>query len=95
MVRVLIVPNLKEYSKLLQEAYDLDLPTNKADAEMVVSAIMRALESLEEEGGMLVNGYANGNLEEYRGKVEDKVGEFMAKRVLGLGRPQLVQAILE
>ena len=94
VVRVLIVPNLKEYSKLLQEAYDLDLPT-KADAEMVVSAVMRALESLEEESGMLVNGYANGNLEEYRGKVEEKVGELIARKVLDLGRPQLVQAILE
>ena len=72
----------------------MDLPT-KPDAEMVVVAIMRALESLEEEGGMLVNGYASGNLDEYRGKVEEKVGEFIAGKVLGLGRPQLVQAILE
>ncbi|MCJ1238791.1 hypothetical protein MMC14_006782 [Varicellaria rhodocarpa] len=94
VVRVLIVPNLKEYCKLLQEAFEMDLPT-KPDAEMVVVAIMRALESLEEEGGMLVNGYASGNLDEYRGKVEEKVGEFIAGKVLGLGRPQLVQAILE
>ena len=94
VVRVGIVPNLKEYSKLLQEAIEQDLPT-KADAEMVLGAIMVVLSGLEEEGVALVNGYSNGNVEELRAKLDEKVGELIGERILGTGRPRLVQAILE
>ena len=94
VVRVGIMPNLKEYSKLLHEAIEQDLPT-KADAEMVLGAIVGVLGGLEEEGVALVNGYSSGNVEELREKLDEKVGELIGERVIGLGRPRLVQAILE
>lgn len=94
VVRVGIVPNLKEYGRLLQEAIEQDLPT-KAEAEMVLGALIGVLSDLEKEGVPLVNGYSSGNVEELRGKLDEKVGELIGERVMGLGRPRLVQAILE
>ena len=93
VVRTLILPNLKEYGKLLQEAIDQDLPS-KVDTEPVIAVIIKALESLD-DGGMLVNGYATGDEETLRLKLHDKLGELIGQRVFEQGRPHLVQAILE
>ncbi|MCJ1354545.1 MAG: hypothetical protein MMC33_004534 [Icmadophila ericetorum] len=93
VVRTLILPNLKEYGKLLQEAIEQDLPS-KVDAETVIAVITKALESLD-DGGVLVNGYASGDEEALRQKLHDKLGELIGQRVYDLGRPHLVQAVLE
>ncbi|MCJ1247950.1 hypothetical protein MMC30_005165 [Trapelia coarctata] len=92
-VRVLIMPNLREYGKLLQEAIEGGTPA-KADAEMAVGAVLGVLEKLEEgRPPSLTNGYSVNQRE--NSKLVEKVGEFLSSRVLQMGRPHLVQAILE
>ena len=92
-VRVLIVPNLKDYGKLLQEAIEGGTPA-KADAEMTIGAVLGVLEKLEDEAGMnLTNGYSVS--EQENTKLVEKVGGLLSSRIVGLGRPHLVQVLLE
>ena len=93
-VRTLVVPNLREYGKLLQEALDGGAPVDK-DAEMALGAVLGSLKGLEEDGGPLINGYASGDVGDHKGKLELKVGPLIAGRILKEGNPQLVQAVLE
>ena len=93
-IRSLVLPNLKEYGKLLQEGLDTGAPGDK-DAEMALGAVVGSLRSLEEEGGPQVNGYASGDVLDHRAKLEGKVGPLLANRILREGSPQLVQAVLE
>jgi transcription initiation factor TFIID subunit 6 len=97
-VRSLIVPNLNVYGGLLKEAMEGEGKEGKGkvDGEMVVGAILGALEMLlEEEGGesLLTNG--SGNDEEMRKRLEEKIGEYLAGRVMREGRKGLVKAIVE
>ena len=92
-VRVLIVPNLKEYGKLLQEAIEGNTPA-KADAEMTVGAVLGVLEKLEGVSSTrLTNGYSVNDQENT--KLVEKVGELLGVRIVAMGRPHLVQAVLE
>lgn len=92
-VRTLIIPNLKEYSKLIQEALESGQP-NAASAEYVLAAIIGVLEGLREDAGPLVNGFASGDVESQRSKLENKVGPLITDRIIAQGDPKLVQAIL-
>ena len=93
VVRALIVPNLGEYDRLiLKEAMEDD--AKRKEAEMVVRAAVEALETLEEKGLGMTNGYTNGDTALGQ-KLQDKVGELIGRRILELGRPRLVKAILE
>ncbi|MCJ1321834.1 hypothetical protein MMC15_007179 [Xylographa vitiligo] len=92
-VRVLIVPNLKEYGKLLQEAIDGNTPA-KSDAEMAIGAVLGVLERLEEASSTrLTNGYLVNERE--NSKLVEKVGELLGARIVATGRPHLAQAVLE
>lgn len=62
---------------------------------MVLGAIMEALTSLKDESGPLINGYASGNVEAQRAKLEGKFGPLIAQRVIREGDPQLVQTLME
>jgi transcription initiation factor TFIID subunit 6 len=93
-VKVLILPNLKEYGNLLQDAIAAG-PPKKEDAEMVIGAIIGTLASLEEEGNRLVNGHGGGDAEEQRSRLGDRIGELLASRLVAEGKLHLAQAILE
>ena len=93
-IRSLVLPNLKEYGKLLQEGLDAGPPGDK-DAEMALGAVIGSLRGLEDEGGPLINGYASGDTLDHRAKLEGKVGPLLANRILREESPQLVQAVLE
>lgn len=93
-MRALILPNLKDYEGVVREEVEGEGP-KKAEAEMVVAAVVKALESLEEEGLRLTNGHSAEAGEEMRAKLVGKVGEVFGSRVADLGRPGLVKAILE
>lgn len=94
MVRALVLPNLKEYEGVVREEIEGEGP-KKAEAEMVVAAVVKALESLEDGGLRLTNGHSAEADEEVRAKLMGKVGEVFGSRVADLGRPGLVRAILE
>lgn len=93
-VRQLILPNLKEYSILLQEGLDGGAPGSNA-AEYVIGAIMGGLQELKDEVGPLVNGYASGNVEAQRNELDKELGPLIADRIIREGDPKLVQAVLE
>ena len=93
-VRALIIPNLKEYGKLLQDGIEAGPPGSQA-AEYTVAAIIDALKTLGDGNGPLVNGYASGDVDVKRSKLEGKLGPTITDRVLQEGNPRLVQAVME
>ena len=93
IVRATILPTLKTYESLIREAIEED-GANKFDAEMVAGALLGALCCLQEDGLMLTNGFSSGDGEQTRAQLSEKLGGLLASRVLELGRPQLVKAIL-
>ena len=96
LVRALIVPNLKEYEAYLVEAMeDTEGSSNQKGGEMVLDALLEALMSLEADTVGTVNGMANGHAEEIRKEVADKIGDLLAGKIMELGKPRLVKAILE
>jgi len=94
VVRVGLVPNLKEYGKLLQEAIEGGTAV-KADAEYAIGAILGALEKLEEDQVLkLTNGHAGKVSEEDQARLADKVGDLLSQRIVAMERPSLVLAVL-
>ena len=95
VVRALIIPNLSEYDRLiLKDQMDADEGKRK-EVAYVTEALAAALSSLEEQTLGQVNGYHSGDGEEVKEKLQAKVGELVSLRILEMGRPRLVKAILE
>ena len=94
-MRALVVPNLKEYEELVRDAIDAMDDGKRAEGEMVVRALLDALMLLEEDSFGAVNGFANGNDAEMKKELGDKIGDLFAERVLEIGKPRLVKAIME
>ncbi|CCX31063.1 hypothetical protein FPQ18DRAFT_291902 [Pyronema domesticum] len=86
-VRVLVVPNLKLYEKVLKKD-DQD----PEEVRRVVEAIYKAVETLEDKE-VKMEEMEEG--EELREKLVKKVGEVVADRVWKTGRMPLVKAIVE
>ncbi|KAI4126112.1 MAG: hypothetical protein LQ338_003917 [Usnochroma carphineum] len=95
VVRALILPNVKEYESLLHEPLEDEGSPKQAEAEAVLTALVGALQTLEDDTLGGVNGFANGDGEGQRQQLEEKVGPLVAGRVLAMGRPKFVKALLE
>ena len=95
VVRALIVPNLKAFEVLIRDGGPEEEPTKKAEKEEVLSALVAAVAVLEAETLGVEHGMLNGEGEGLAGMLREKVGELVAERVLEMGRPRLVKAILE
>ena len=95
ITRALIVPNLREFEGLLRDAVESNDESKRREAEMVVSAVLDALLSLEGEVIGTTNGLANGHATEMNTGLEDKIGPLFAEKVLVLGRPKVMKAIME
>jgi transcription initiation factor TFIID subunit 6 len=93
-VRVLIVPNLKEYSVLVKEALEAGGPQAQ-EAEQVLGAISGALDKLTEDGEPLLNGHRTADVQGMRSKLEEKVGPLVAERIVRQGKTEIAQAVLE
>ena len=92
---MLIVPNVSEYDRLiLKDAIEGDEGKRK-EVAMITEALVEAMSSIEEHSLGQVNGYHSGDNEEVKEKLKAKLGELASIRVLELGRPKLVKAILE
>ena len=94
-MRALVVPSLKEYEELVKDAIDAMDESKRNEGEIVIRALLEALVSLEEENVGAVNGFANGHAAEMRKELGEKIGDLFAERVLELGKPRLVKAIME
>lgn len=106
-VRTLVLPNLKDYENLvLKDSMAAD-EGKRAEAEMVMKAIMAGLESLERDSKMMLhlsnglngsavdgNSDADAELRRERGRLVEKVGEIIGERVLLTGRKSLIRAVL-
>lgn len=95
VVRALIIPNVGEYDRLiLKESVEGDEGKRK-EVALITDALVSAMSSLEEQTLGLVNGYHSGNNEDVKEQLKAKIGELAAMRILELGRPKLVKAIME
>ncbi|KAL9035300.1 MAG: hypothetical protein Q9214_006646 [Letrouitia sp. 1 TL-2023] len=95
VVGTLIVPNLKEYETLIREPLEEEGSPKQAEAEAVVTALVGALQMLEDDVVGLTNGYASEDREDQAQRLSDKVGDLLATRILQMERPTLVKAIIE
>ncbi|KAG8529745.1 uncharacterized protein KY384_005226 [Bacidia gigantensis] len=95
VTRALIVPNLREYEGLLRDAIEGNDDGKRKEAEMIVSALLDTLLSLEGEIVGTANGMANGHAMEMKVGLEDKIGPLFAEKVMTLGRPKVVKAIMQ
>lgn len=95
-VRVLIVPNLKLYEKVIGPDLEEDTP-RKRDAEMVVEAIFSALKLLEEDEVLATIKRENGDSgdERLRELLGKRIGDVMAERVWKSGNRGLARSIVE
>lgn len=91
VVRVLIIPNLHDYTKLLSDG--LEDPARRPAAERVLNALVAVLASLRSDQPSLTNGHTV--TEDLRAKLVDKVGDIIAAKILEAGEVQLAHTILE
>lgn len=93
-VRVLIVPNLKEYESLIRDDM-ASTATRQAEAEKVVAAILNTLGTLIEDGMPMMNGHTDDGAAEMRRKLTESVGDLVGNRIAETGHVQLEKAVLE
>ena len=93
MVHALILPNLKTYEAVIRDEITTDGP-NRAEADMVLGAILASLRTLEDDRAEMPNGQTGGGGEELKAKLIDKLGELVGTKVFELDRPQLARAVL-
>jgi transcription initiation factor TFIID subunit 6 len=91
VVRVLIIPNLHEYTKLLSDG--LEDVVRRPAAERVLNALVAVLASLRSSQQSLTNGHTV--TDDLRARLVDKVGEIIAAKIAEAGEVQLAHSILE
>ena len=94
-VRVLILPNVKVYETLIREPLEDEGSPKQAEAEAVLTALIAALQTLEDDTFGFLNGVKNGETANQDRKLEERVGLLVAARVLQMHRPSLVKALIE
>lgn len=89
---VAVLPNLKYYDAQLKEG--LADESKRADAEMVLAAILSILAEVEKSQGIASNGN-DGTEGDVRDKLVEKAGEVIGSRVAELGRPGIIKVVLD
>lgn len=90
-VRTLVIPNIATFDSLLKEG--LADPTKHEEAQMLMTAFLRAIQVVADRSVRMVNGEATGA--DARERVVGKIGEVMGNEVVKSGDPRLVKAVLE
>lgn len=93
-MRILIVPNLKEYEGLIREEITSN-GTRQAEAEKMVAAIFNVLGTLIDDGLPLMNGHTDEGAAEMRMKLTESVGDIVGNRIADSGHIQLAKAVLD
>jgi transcription initiation factor TFIID subunit 6 len=91
-IRTLILPNIKPYEYVIQKAQSEKGPDD-VGLMMIISALVKAVESIVSDSSSLVNGDAV-NAED-TAMIEDYLGAIIGSRVVAKGNPSLNQAILQ
>lgn len=93
-VRVLIVPNLKEYESVIRDEITSNGP-RQAEAEKAVVAIFNVLGTLVEDGMPMMNGHTDADAAEMRRKLTEALGDLVGNRIADSGHIPLIKAIME
>ena len=93
VVRVLVIPNLSDYSKLLSEG--LDDAARRPAAERVLSALLGVLASIRDAHPSLANGHPATVSDDLRSKLTEKVGGLIATKIVEANEVQLARLIAE
>lgn len=93
VVRVLIVPNLNEYSKLLSDG--LEDSARRPAAERVLDVLIAVLASLRQGQSSLTNGHPEVVTDEVRSRLTEKIGDLFASRIAQANEVQLAHILLE
>lgn len=93
VVRVLILPNVIDYSKLLSDG--LEDTNRRPAAERVLSALLAVLATLNDGRPSLTNGLPPVVTVELRARLVDKVGDLIAGKIAEVGEVQLAHVLLE
>ncbi|KAF2096067.1 TAF-domain-containing protein [Rhizodiscina lignyota] len=87
---VAVLSSFEAYDALLKDG--LADETKKADAEIMITAILKVLQAVEREFGFAGTAQVPPDAKE---KVIEKVGEVIGEKVMELGRPGLIKAVLD
>jgi transcription initiation factor TFIID subunit 6 len=93
VVRVLVIPNLSDYSKLLSDG--LDDAARRPAAERVLSALLGVLVSIREAHPSLTNGHPAAVSDDLRTQLTEKVGGLIATKIVEANEVQLARLIVE
>ncbi|KAF7596615.1 hypothetical protein BBP40_001016 [Aspergillus hancockii] len=93
-VRVLILPNLPTYGGLLKDGM-AEENSRRPEAEKVLNVLMGILGTLREGRTVLANGPTGVVTEDLRGRLNAKVGDYLATKISEAGEVELAHAILE
>jgi Transcription initiation factor TFIID, subunit TAF6 (also component of histone acetyltransferase SAGA) len=93
VVRILMIPNLREYSKLLSDG--LNDSARRPAAERVLNALLGVLASLRDGQVTLANGHPATVTDDMRTRLAEKVGDLIASRIAEVNEVQLAQMVLE
>ncbi|KAJ5672734.1 Transcription initiation factor TFIID subunit 6 [Penicillium longicatenatum] len=93
VIRVLMIPNLSEYSKLLSDG--LEDAARRPAAERVLNALLAVLASLRDSHASLANGHPDVVSDELRSRLIGKVGDLLAAKIAEANEVQLAYLLLE
>jgi transcription initiation factor TFIID subunit 6 len=93
-VRMLIVPDLKEYETLIRDEMASN-GTGQAEAEKVLTAMFNVLGTLIDEVTPKMNGHTDEDMMQMRTRLVEGVGELVGNRIADSGHMQLSTAVLE
>ncbi|KAF7720184.1 Transcription initiation factor TFIID subunit [Penicillium ucsense] len=93
VIRVLVIPNLKDYSKLLGDG--LDDSARRPAAERVLSVLLGVLASLRDAQPALSNGHAETVSDDMRGMLTEKIGGLLASKIADANEVQLAHMLLQ
>ncbi|KAJ5191530.1 Transcription initiation factor TFIID subunit 6 [Penicillium cinerascens] len=93
VVRVLIIPNLADYSRLLSDG--IEDAARRPAAERVLNALVGVLASLRDSQASLTNGHPATVTEDLRARLTEKVGDLIASRIAEANEVELAHVVLE
>ncbi|KAI1329860.1 DUF1546-domain-containing protein [Xylariaceae sp. FL0255] len=94
-IKVLILQHLKSFETTMLQPLQEKGEASRVDFEMVVGAIVKAIQSLSSADSMMVDG-VNGDISDRQAsQVKDFLGNIVGERVLRLNDHQVTEAVLD
>ena len=94
VVRQLVLPNVKAFGELLEDAIQ-ESSVKNPEVEKVVTAVMVALGTLVDDDIPMMNGHSGESAANMRMKLIDKFGEVVGGRIADSANTRFARAVLE